>query len=310
MSRQKKIIISAAITGAIHTPSMSPNFPASPEQIARQAIDAAKAGAAVVHIHARQADGMPVGDFGTFRQILSEIKSEVNGVIGNTTGGANGMTTEERFSVIEEFQPEMASANGGSMNFCYHKLAAGIAEPKYEWELPYLLRTYDNVFKNTFQDIEYCITTMNKCGTLPEYEVFDYGQLSNLAYFKNNGVITQPIYIQFVPGVMGGFPMSNEGMMFMIDQAKKILGPDIQYSTVAAGRRMFRYSTMMALQGGNVRVGMEDGLYIRPDGELAADNAAQVRKIRRILEALDFETATPDEAREMLHLKGGDKVNF
>ena len=140
--------------------------------------------------------------------------------------------------------------------------------------------------------------------------MFDYGQLSNLAYFKNNGVITQPIYIQFVPGVMGGFPMSNEGMMFMIDQAKKILGPDIQYSTVAAGRRMFRYSTMMALQGGNVRVGMEDGLYIRPDGELAADNAAQVRKIRRILEALDFETATPDEAREMLHLKGGDKVNF
>lgn len=310
MIKQKKVVISAAITGAIHTPSMSPYFPASPEQIARQAVDAARAGAAVVHIHARRADGMPVGDFDTFRTILSAIKRETNAVIGITTGGANGMSTEERFSVIEEFQPEMASANGGSMNFCYHKLADGITAPLHEWEMPYLLRTYDNVFKNTFKDIEYCITMMNKCGTLPEYEVFDYGQLSNLAFFKKNGVITQPIYIQFVPGVMGGFPMSNEGMMFMIDQAKKILGPDIQYSTVAGGRRMFRYSAMMALQGGNVRVGMEDGLYIHPNGELAVDNAAQVRKIRGILEALDFEIASPEEAREMLHLKGGDKVNF
>ena len=151
---------------------------------------------------------------------------------------------------------------------------------------------------------------MNKCGTLPEYEVFDYGQLNNLAFFKKEGVITQPIYIQFVPGVMGGFPMSNEGMMFMIDQAKKLLGSDIQYSTVAGGRRMFRYSTMMALQGGNVRVGMEDGLYINPAGELAASNAAQVTKIKGILEALDYEIASSDEARELLHLKGGDKVNF
>lgn len=310
MIKQKKVVISAAITGAIHTPSMSPYFPASPEQITRQAVDAAKAGAAVVHIHARRADGMPVGDFDTFRQILSGIKRETNAVIGITTGGANGMSTEERFSVIEEFQPEMASANGGSMNFCYHKLADGIKNPQHEWELPYLLRTYDNVFKNTFKDIEYCITMMNRCGTLPEYEVFDYGQLSNLAFFKKNGVITQPIYIQFVPGVMGGFPMSSEGMMFMIDQAKKILGDDIQYSTVAGGRRMFRYSTMMALQGGNVRVGMEDGLYIHPNGSLAQSNAAQVYKIRKILEALDFEIASAEEAREMLHLKGGDKVNF
>lgn len=310
MTKQKKIVLSAAITGAIHTPSMSPYFPASPEQIARQAIDAAKAGASVVHIHARQADGMPVGDFGTFRQILSAIKAETNAVIGITTGGANGMSTEERFSVIEEFKPEMASANGGSMNFCYHKLADGLDNPKYDWEIPYVTRTYDNVFKNTFKDMEYCISMMNKCGTLPEYEVFDYGQLSNLAYFKKTGLLTQPIYIQFVPGVMGGFPMNNEGMLFMIDQAKKMLGNDIQYSTVAGGRRMFRYSTMMALQGGNVRVGMEDGLYIKPDGELAVDNAAQVTKIKGILEALDFEIASPDEARELLHLKGGNQVNF
>ena len=310
MGKPKKVIISAAITGAIHTPSMSHYFPASPEQIAQQAIDASKAGAAVVHIHARRADGMPVGDFETFRQILTAIKEETDAVIGITTGGANGMSTEERFSVIEEFQPEMASANSGSMNFCYHKLAKGIDQPLYDWELPYLTRTYDNVFKNTFKDMEYCIRTMNRCGTLPEYEVFDYGQLSNLAYFKKEGIITQPIYIQFVPGVMGGFPMGGESMLFMIDQAKKLLGNDIQYSTVAGGRRMFRFATMMAIQGGNVRVGMEDGLYIRANGDLATSNAQQVAKIKTILESLDYEIASPQEAREMLHLKGKDHVKF
>lgn len=310
MGKPKKVIISAAITGAIHTPSMSPYFPASPEQIAQQAIDASKAGAAVVHIHARRADGMPVGDFETFRRILTTIKEETDAVIGITTGGANGMSTEERFSVIEEFQPEMASANSGSMNFCYHKLAKGIDQPLYDWELPYLTRTYDNVFKNTFKDMEYCIRTMNRCGTLPEYEVFDYGQLSNLAYFKKEGIITQPIYIQFVPGVMGGFPMGGESMLFMIDQAKKLLGNDIQYSTVAGGRRMFRFATMMAIQGGNVRVGMEDGLYIRANGDLATSNAQQVAKIKTILESLDYEIASPQEAREMLHLKGKDHVKF
>ena len=310
MGKPKKVIISAAITGAIHTPSMSPYFPASPEQIAQQAIDASKAGAAVVHIHARRADGMPVGDFETFRRILSAIKEETDAVIGITTGGANGMSTEERFSVIEEFQPEMASANSGSMNFCYHKLAKGIDQPLYDWELPYLTRTYDNVFKNTFKDMEYCIRTMNRCGTLPEYEVFDYGQLSNLAYFKKEGIITQPIYIQFVPGVMGGFPMGGESMLFMIDQANKLLGNDIQYSTGAGGRRMFRFATMMAIQGGNVRVGMEDGLYIRANGDLATSNAQQVAKIKTILESLDYEIASPQEAREMLHLKGKDHVKF
>lgn len=311
MSKQKKIIISAAITGAIHTPSLSPYFPYTPEQIIQQAVDAAKAGAAVIHIHARRFDGKPVGDFDTFRQILTAIKKETNAVIGITTGGAQGMSTEERFSVIEEFQPEMASANGGSMNFCFHKLEKGMGpSPKYEWEVPFVTRTYDNVFKNTFKDLEYCITKMNECGTLPEYEVFDYGQMANLQYFKKEGIITQPIYIQFVPGVMGGYPISNEGMMFMIDQAKKLLGPDIQYSTVSAGRRMFRNATMMLLQGGNVRVGMEDSLYIAPSGELAISNAQQVTKMKGIVESLDYEVANADEAREMLCLKGGDNVNF
>ena len=220
------------------------------------------------------------------------------------------MSVEERLSVIDRFRPEMASANGGSINFCFSKLAETMEKPQYDWEIPFISRTYDNVFRNTFKDMEYCITTMNKCGTMPEYEVFDYGQLSNLAYFKKNGVIEQPIYIQFVPGIMGGMPISGEGMMFMIDQAKKILGNDIQYCSVGAGRRMFRTETLCALNGGNVRVGLEDGLYIKPNGELAVDNKAQVTKMRSILEALDFEIADADEARKMLHLKGTGKVGF
>ena len=195
MGKPKKVIISAAITGAIHTPSMSPYFPASPEQIAQQAIDASKAGAAVVHIHARRADGMPVGDFETFRRILSAIKEETDAVIGITTGGANGMSTEERFSVIEEFQPEMASANSGSMNFCYHKLAKGIDQPLYDWELPYLTRTYDNVFKNTFKDMEYCIRNW-----------------FNIKWLSGDHILDQAVHnIDIVTWFMGMRPQSATG---------------------------------------------------------------------------------------------------
>lgn len=307
---RKKIIISAAITGAIHTPGMSPYLPKTPDEIIRQAVDAHRAGAAIVHIHARDEKGQPTTDHRIFEHILSGIKAECDAVIGITTGGAAGMSVEERFSVIERFRPEMASANGGSMNFCFSRLTDMLKQPLYDWEYPFVEKTYDNVFKNTFQDIQYCIETMNRCQTLPEYEVFDYGQLANLAYFRRNGVITQPIYIQFVPGVMGAMPMTGESMLFMIDQAKKLLGEDIQYSTVGGGRRMFRYETMMAINGGNVRVGLEDGLYIRPDGELARDNAAQVAKLKSILELLDFEIADSEEARKMLHLKGRHQVGF
>lgn len=308
--KDKKVVISCAVTGATHVPSMSPYLPKNPDEIIKNAIDAHKAGAAVIHIHARGEDGKPTTDFGIFRYILSSIKAETNAVIGITTGGANGMSVEERFSVIEEFAPEMASANGGSMNFNYNKLLANVEKPIYDWEKDYVERTWDNVFKNTFRDMEYCVRMMNANGTLPEYEVFDYGQLNNLKILKKEGIITQPIYIQFVPGVQGGMPANNETLMFMIDQAKKILGNDIQYSTVGVGRKMFKLETTMALNGGNVRVGMEDGLYINPAGDLAKSNAEQVEKMKRILTDLDFEIATSDEAREMLHLKGGDKTNF
>ena len=307
--QQKKVVISAAITGGVHTPTMSPYLPANADQIIEQAVEAAKAGAAVVHIHARRDDGCPTADYDTFEKILSGIKKQSDVVIGITTGGAQGMTTEERFAVIERFKPEMASANGGSMNFNFSALAEGM-QAKHDWEIPFIERTWDNVFKNTFKDIEYCITTMQKCNTRPEFEVFDYGQLSNIAYFFKRNKIEKPIYLQFVPGIGGGMPMSFEGLSFMIDQAKKTFGQDVQYSTVAAGRRMFRFSTYMALNGGNVRVGMEDGLYIKPNGELAKNNAQQVTKIKDILEMLDYEIASPDDAREQLALKGKNNVEF
>lgn len=308
--KQRKIVISAAITGGVHTPTMSPHLPKTPDEIIKNSVDAYKAGASIVHIHARKENGEPTADHKTFEYILSAIKKECDVVIGITTGGAQGMSVEERLSVIDRFRPEMASANGGSINFCFSRLAQTMENPEYEWEIPFIERTYDNVFRNTFSDMEYCITTMNRCGTMPEYEVFDYGQLSNLAYFKKNGVITQPIYVQFVPGIMGGMPISQEGLIFMIDQAKKILGNDIQYCSVGAGRRMFRTEALCALHGGNVRVGLEDGLYLKPNGELAVDNAAQVTKIKGILEALDYEIADAAETRAMLHLKGVGDVGF
>jgi uncharacterized protein (DUF849 family) len=307
---QRKIVISAAITGGVHTPTMSTYLPSTPEQIVQNAVDAAKAGAAVLHIHARKQNGEPTADYDTFGKILSEIKSRCNAIIGITTGGAQGMTTEERFAVISRFRPEMASANGGSINFCFSQLAEDMDNPKYEWEIPFIRRTYDNVFKNTFYDIEYCVTSMYEAGTFPEFEIFDYGQLNNLAYLLKKRVIKKPIYLQFVPGITGGMPLNNECLMFMIDQAKKILGPEIMYSTVAPGRRMFRLATLCLINGGNVRVGLEDGLYIKPNGELAKDNAAQVTKIKSILESLDYEIASPDDAREQFGLKGSAKVNF
>lgn len=308
--QQRKVIVTSAVTGGIHTPTMTPYLPKGPDEVIKDAVDSAKAGASIVHIHARKENGEPTADFDSFEKILTGVKKQSDVVIGITTGGAQGMTVEERFAVIERFQPEMASANGGSINFCLSKLADGLENPINDWEIPFLKRTYDNVFKNTFKDMEYCIRTMAKYGTFPEFEVFDYGQLANLAYFKKMGILPEKIYLQFVTGVMGGMPMSLEGLVFIIDQAKKTLGDDIMFSMVAGGRRMFRYETVCALLGGNCRVGLEDGIYVKPNGELAVGSAAQVEKIIKILHDLDFEVATPDDVREMFNLKGKDKVAF
>ncbi|MDR1560532.1 MAG: 3-keto-5-aminohexanoate cleavage protein [Clostridiales bacterium] len=308
--KQKKVVISAAITGGVHTPSMSPYLPKTPDEIIQNAVDACKAGAAVVHIHARREDGSPTAEYDYFEKILSGIKKQCDVVVGITTGGAQGMTVEERFAVIERFKPEIASANGGSMNFTFSRLADTYKPFQYDWEQPFIERTWDNIFKNTFRDIEYCIKIMNACGTRPEFECFDFGQVANVGYFVKQGIVQKPVYLQFVPGIMGGMPIGYDAMMFIIEQAKKLVSPDIIYCTVAPGRRMFRLAAMMAINGGHVRVGMEDGLYIKPNGELAKSNAEQVSKIRGILEALDFEIASPDDAREEFALKGADKVEF
>ena len=310
MATQRKVVVSAAITGAIHTPSMSPYLPATPDQIIKNAVDAHKAGAAIVHIHARDEQGKPTADHKTFAYILSAIKDQCDAVIGITTGGAQGMTTEERFAPIARFRPEMASANGGTMNFCFNRLGDGIDTFLHDWEKPFLEYTWDSVFKNTCKDIDYYLRAMNDAGTLPEFEIFDYGQLNNVNYFVKAGLVKGPVYLQFVPGVLGGMPVGNESFMFMLDQAKKMMGNDIQFCTVAPGRRMFRLAAFCALNGGNVRVGMEDGLYIKPNGELAVDNAAQVTKAIRILKDLDYEIASTAEAREYLNLKGRDNVGF
>lgn len=308
----KKVIVTAAITGGIHTPTMSPYLPKGPEEIAQQAIDAAKAGAAIVHIHARTEKGEPTADSDIFEKILTKIKKNSDVVVGITTGGAQGMTVEERFSVLERFKPEMASANCGTMNFNISKLADGkeMENPVYDWEVPFLKRTIDTTFKNTFKDMEYMLKTMRACGTFPEFEIFDYGQLVSVAHFKQMGLTPNQIYLQFVLGVMGGMPMSLDGINFMIDQAKKMVGQDIMYSMVAGGRRMFRYEALSAITGGNCRVGLEDGIYIKPNGELAVDNAAQVTKIIKILNELDFETASSDEVRETFGLKGKNQVGY
>ena len=307
---QRKIIVSAAITGGIHTPSMSKYLPKTPDDIINQAVDAAEAGASIVHIHARNEDGSPTASHDVFEQILSGIKKRSDVVIGITTGGAHSMTVEERLAVIPRFKPEIASNNGGSMNFTFSRLADEYDNFEFDWEKPFVERSWDNVFRNTYKDIEYCIKIMNEANTRPEFECFDYGQVANIHYFYTQGLVREPVFLQFVPGVMGGMPISNEGMLFMIDQAKKMFGSKVQYSTVAPGRRMFRLSTLMALNGGNVRVGMEDGLYITPSGTLAKSNAEQVAKIIKILNSLDYETASPDEAREQLQLKGKNNVNF
>jgi uncharacterized protein (DUF849 family) len=307
--KKNKVIITAALTGSIHTPGMSPYLPVGIEGIAQEGIAAANAGAAVLHVHARKDNGQPTGDTEAFRQILSKINSESDAVLGITTGGAQGMTLEERMDVIPQLQPEIASCNTGTMTFCLSQLAEGL-KPKYDWEVPFLTRTWDTVFKNSMRDIEYCIDMFNQCGVKPEFEVFDLGQLNNLHFFYKRGVIKPPLYIQFVPGVTGGFGMTLENLMFMFDAARKLFGNDVMFSSVSGGRRMFRFASFTAINGGNVRVGMEDGIYENMAGKLATSNAVQVTKMVNILTALDYEVATADEAREILELKGRANVKF
>jgi len=307
----EKVIITCAVTGSIHTPTMSPNLPITPGEIAEQAIAAAEAGAAILHLHARDPEsGRPTPDPDVFMQFLPTIRSNCNAVINITTGGSSIMTLDERLAAPTLAQPEMASLNMGSMNFGLFPMQRRHDNWKHDWEPGFLEATRDGIFKNTFADIEKVFHRLgDQFGTRFEFECYDVGHIQTLAFFLNEGMIEKPLFVQFVLGVLGGIDASPEQLMHMKQTADRLLGDNFRFSVLAAGRGQMPLATMAAILGGNVRVGLEDSLWIG-HRKLAASNAEQVTKIRTILEELGHEIATPDEAREMLDLKGADKVNF
>ena len=306
-----KDIISCAVTGGIHTPSMSDALPYTPDDIARQSIEAAEAGAAILHLHARDPEtGRPTPDPAVFMQFLPRIKQATSAVVNITTGGGLGMSLEERLAAPMQAAPEMCSLNMGSMNFGIFPMAAKERDWKFDWEKPYILGTDDFIFRNTFRDIEYILKNLGeKHGTRFEHECYDVGHLYNLAHFVDRGLVKPPFFVQMIFGILGGIGASPENLIFMKETADKLFGDDYQWSVLAAGRHQMPIATQAALMGGNVRVGLEDSLYIGR-GKLAESNAEQVRKISLIIEELGLDIATPEEARATLALKGGDRVSF
>ncbi|MGD0398319.1 MAG: 3-keto-5-aminohexanoate cleavage protein [Syntrophobacteraceae bacterium] len=305
----EKAIVTAAITGGIHTPTMSDYLPITPRQIANEAVRAYEAGAAVAHIHARNPEtGMPSPDLNLMKEIITGIKSRCNIVVCITTGGGLGMTTEQRVAPVTLYRPELASFNAGSINFALFPAITRYKEWKFEWEKQYLGMTEDFVYANTFKSMkEYC-GKFNEAGTKPEFEIFDAGMVNNVAFMIQAGYVKKPVYIQFVMGVLGGITPSSENLLFLVDYAKKLLG-DFEFSVCVAGRAQFPICTQSLLIGGNTRVGLEDNLYLEK-GQVAKSNAEQVAKMVRIAGELGIDPATPDEARSILGLKGIDKVNF
>ena len=306
-----KIIISCAVTGAIHTPSMSEHLPITPEQIAAESIAAAEAGAAIIHLHARDpADGRPTPDPAVFMQFLPRIKQSTDAVVNITTGGGLGMTLDERLAAPLRASPEMCSLNMGSMNFNISGSAARVKHWKHAWEKPYLENTTNYIFRNTFQDIEQVVERLAKGhGTRFEFECYDIGHLYNLAHLMDRGVVEGPLFVQTIFGILGGIAAEPRNLNFMRETADRLFGDRYVWSVLAAGRHQMPFCTMAGILGGNVRVGLEDSLWIGP-GQQATSNAQQVAKIRRILEDVGHTIATPAEAREMLALKGGDRVAF
>jgi uncharacterized protein (DUF849 family) len=305
-----KVIITCAVTGAIHTPTLSAGLPFKPADIAAQAIAAAKAGAAILHLHARNpADGSPTGDPDVFAQFLPEIHASADAVINLTTGGSPDMTVEQRLAAALRFKPEMCSLNMGSMNFSFHGMTGKIAEWRYPWEKKYIEDSEAFIFRNTFRDIARVYQLMADFGTRYEHECYDIGHLYNLAYFLDKGLAKPPLWIQSVFGILGGIGADPDNVTFMRRTADRLFGDDYVWSVLAAGRHQMPLITQAAMMGGNVRVGLEDSLYIGR-GKLASNNAEQVLKIRRILEELGLEIATPQDAREILSLKGRGNVKI
>jgi uncharacterized protein (DUF849 family) len=305
----EKVVVTAAITGGIHTPTMSPYLPITPKQIADDAVKAYEAGAAVVHIHARDPEtGQPKPDTNIMKEIITSIKSRCNVVICITTGGGLGMTVEQRVAPISLFKPELGSFNAGSVNFALFPVIPKYKEWKFEWEKQYLGMSEDFVFANTFKSMkEYC-RIFAENGTKPEFEIYDAGMVNNIAFMIQAGYLKKPVYIQFVLGVLGGLTPSAENLMFLVDYAKKQIG-DFVFSVCVAGRAQFPICTQSLLIGGNCRVGLEDNLYL-DKGQMAKNSGEQVAKIIRIAKELGVEPATPDEARKILGLKGIDKVAY
>jgi uncharacterized protein (DUF849 family) len=308
---KNKVIITCAVTGGAHTPSMSDALPVTPDEIAEQGIAAAEAGAAILHLHARQPhNGMPTGDPAVFDRFLPVIKQRTDAVINLTTGGSATMPVEERLLAARHFKPEMCSLNMGSINFAFFDVAKKITTWKHDWEEGYVANSDDYIFRNTFRDIATILGTMSDAGTRFELECYDLGHLYNLAHFVDRGLIKPPFFIQMIFGILGGMGPDLENLTFMKMTAERLFGREnFQWSVLAAGRHQMPFLTQSALMGGNVRVGLEDSLFISR-GELATSNAQQVEKIVRIIREMGREPATPDEAREMLGLKGGDRVEF
>jgi uncharacterized protein (DUF849 family) len=310
-ARRRKVIVTCAITGSVHTPSMTPYLPITPDEIASESIAAAEAGASIIHLHARDPkDGRPTPDPSVFMQFLPRIKQNCDAVINITTGGSLGMSIEDRLAAPLLAKPELCSLNMGSMNFGIFHAGAKITDWKHDWEKPYVEKTRDVIVSNTFNQIETFIERLGKgCGTRFECECYDVGHLYTLAHFLDQKLLEPPLFVQTIFGVLGGIGPHPSHLTHMRETADRLFGDDYRWSILAAGKHQMSLVTMGATMGGNVRVGLEDSIYLGP-GELARSNADQVSKIRRILDELSLDVASPAEAREMLKLKGGDLVAF
>ena len=305
----EKVIITAALTGAAHTPSMSPYLPITPDELAEEAIKSYEAGAAVAHIHVRDPEtGKPNNKIELFREVAVKVKKQCNMVLSFTTGGGFGPSDEERLRVVQELKPELCTFNMGSMNFGIFPMEQKYREYKFAWEKPYLDMTYDYIFPNTFKSLVKFAETMNQNGTKPEMEIYDVGMIGNAHWLIKQGFIKSPVYIQFVMGILGGIPATVDNLVFLHRTARESIG-DFVFSVAAAGKvQMQMMATSLALKG-NVRVGLEDSLFTGK-GQLAKSNAEQVEKAVQLVNALGLEVATPADAREILGLKGLDKVNY
>lgn len=310
MAQSRKVIITCAVTGSIHTPSMSPYLPITAQEIADAAVGAAEAGAAIVHLHARKPeDGRPDQTPDAFRAFVTDIRQRSDAVINITTGGAPTMTVQERMQPALQLKPEVASLNMGSMNFGLFPVLNRFKKFKHDWERSYLEGTRDLVFKNTFADIEFVLKAGTDNGTRFEFECYDTAHLYNLAYFLDRKLATPPLFVQTVFGILGGIGTHPDDVAHLKRTADRLFGKDYLWSVLGAGRSQMPIASLSAAQGGNVRVGLEDSLWDGP-GQLARTNADQVRRVRKMLEALGLDIATPLEAREMLQLKGRNEVNF